>query len=257
MEHQMVHLHQWPACRLERRGRVYILTLTGADDHRFNPPSLDDILTALKLVDQAPDAGALVTTNEGRYFSNGLDLKWIKTNLSHSALDIIRDKFEGMLSFMMKLGIPTLAAICGHAAAGGFMLALVHDYRFMTNGKGVLYMSELDHGMYMPRSLMSVIKSKLSPVSLREVVLKARKFTASEALEFRIIDGVYDDAAKTIDTAIVEAEKLVARGWKRDSYANLRAGAFPEVIEEIEARRDPYVWRLKGFSVIGNLVFKQ
>ncbi|KAJ8646558.1 hypothetical protein MRB53_008306 [Persea americana] len=236
------HLHQWNSCRLDRCGSVYILTLTGEGDHRFNPSSLDDILAALTVVERSPEAGALVTTNEGRYFSNGLDLKWVQNSGSLSSLGVIRNKFEGLLSFMMKLGIPTIAAVCGHAAAGGFMLALAHDYRFMKNGRAVLYMSELDHGMNMPRSLMSVIRSKLLPASLREVVLKARKFTAPEAFEYGFVDGFYDDSAKTVEVSIGEAAKLASSKWKRESYANLRAGAFPGVIEELEAQRDPYVW---------------
>ncbi|KAL5994970.1 hypothetical protein ACLOJK_025027 [Asimina triloba] len=248
MEPQPILLQQWPACRLQTLRRVYILTLSGADDHRFNPSSIDNILSALKLVAEAPDAGALVTTNDGRFFSNGLDLRWIGNNLAHSSLDVIRDKFEGMLGSFMKSGIPTIAAICGHASAGGFMLALLHDYRFMRKDKGVLYMSELDHGMFMPRSLMSTIKSKLSAEALREVVLKARKFRASEALEFKIVDGVFEDAASTLGAAVAEAEKLAARGWNKESYANLRNVAFPQVLEEIEARRDAYVWRLGSAS---------
>lgn len=241
-QNKNAHLHQWNTCHLDRRGPVYILTLTGEGDHRFNPSSLDDILAALTVVEQSPDARALVTTNEGRYFSNGLDLKWLQNSRSMSSLTLIRHKFEGLLSSMMKLGIPTIAAVCGHAAAGGFMLALAHDYRFMINGRAVLYMSELDHGMTMPSSLMSVIRSKLLPAALREVVLKARKFTASEAFGFGFVDGFYDDPAKTLEAAVGEAEKLASFNWKREIYANLRAGAFPGVIEELAAKRDPYVW---------------
>ncbi|KAJ4979990.1 hypothetical protein NE237_010770 [Protea cynaroides] len=209
---QKVFLQQWPFCRLEKQGRVYILTLTGQDDHRFNPSFIDDLVAALKTVEQYPDAGALVTTNEGRYFSNGFDLHWIKNNLSSSGLTIIQEKFEGFFSLMMKLGFPTLAAITGHCAGSGLVWALTHDYRFMKEGKEVLYMSELDHGMYMPRSMMSVIKSKIVlPKTLREVVLKARKFKASEAFDHGFVDGVYEDSERTLEAAILEANKLASR----------------------------------------------
>ncbi|RWR74906.1 enoyl-CoA delta isomerase 2, peroxisomal-like protein [Cinnamomum micranthum f. kanehirae] len=76
-----------------------------------------------------------------------------------------------------------------------------------------------------------------------EVVLKARKFTASEAFEYGFADGFYDASAKTVEVAIGEAEKLASSKWKRESYTNLRAGTFPGVIEELDqAQRDPYVW---------------
>eukprot|EP01018_Ginkgo_biloba_P038039 Gb_17266 [translate_table: standard] len=227
-------------CSLEKRGRVYILTLLGDGDHRFNSSSIDTISNALKTVQESLDAGALVTTNQGNYFSNGLDLKWIAQNPS-AHLDIIRLKFENLLASFMRLGVPTIAAISGHASAGGFMLALAHDYRFMKKDRSVLYMSELDHGMHLPRSLMAVIRSKLLPGALRDVVLSASKLRAQTALQNGIVDSVFEDSAQTLEAAVREAEKLAGRGWKKDVYCGLRLAAFPGVVEELEAHRDPYL----------------
>lgn len=226
-------------CSLEKRGRVYILTLLGEGDHRFNPSTIDAISAALQEVNDSPDAGALVTTNEGRYFSNGLDLQWISQN-PEDHLSTIRIKFENMLAAFMRVKVPTIAAICGHAAAGGFILALAHDYRFMRGDRSVLYMSELDIGMKLPRSLLAVIQSKLSPGTLRDVVLGARKFSAQMALESGIADSVFADSPQTLEAAVGEAQKLAGRGWKKEIYSQLRLGVFPGVVEELDAHREPY-----------------
>nr|ABK25802.1 unknown [Picea sitchensis] len=228
-------------CNLEKRGRVYILTLLGDGDHRFNPSTIDAISAALKEVQDSPDAGALVTTNQGRYFSNGLDLQWISQN-PDAHLSTIRIKFENLLASFIRLRVPTIAAICGHAAAGGFIVALAHDYRFMRGDRSVLYMSELDIGMKLPRSLMAVIRSKLLPGTLRDVVLGARKFSAQMALEGGIVDSVYADSPQTLEAAVSEAQKLAGRGWKKEIYSELRLGAFPGVLEELDAHRDPYLF---------------
>jgi len=228
-------------CSLEKRGRVYILTLLGDGDHRFNPSTIDAISAALKEVQDSPDAGALVTTNQGRYFSNGLDLQWISQN-PDAHLSTIRIKFENLLASFIRLRVPTIAAICGHAAAGGFMVALAHDYRFMRGDRSVLYMSELDIGMKLPRSLMAVVRSKLLPGTLRDVVLGARKFSAQMALEGGIVDSVYADSPQTLEAAVSEAQNLAGRGWKKEIYSELRLGAFPGVLEELDAHRDPYIF---------------
>ncbi|KAL4203264.1 hypothetical protein AMTRI_Chr01g127030 [Amborella trichopoda] len=241
-------LLQLKACKLEKKGNVFVLTLTGDGDHRFNPSSIEDITQALDFVHKAPGPKALVTTNEGRYFSNGLDLKWIGQNMP-SSLKTIQPKFEGLLCKMMKLGLPTIAAINGHAAAGGFMFALVHDYRFMKNDKSVLYMSELDHGMSLPRSLMSVIKEKVPPSCLREVVLRSQKFTASEARTLGLIDGFSGSLEITLEQAMGEANKLATKKWDMEVYASLRCALYPSMIEELEAHRDPYIWP-KGMAKV-------
>lgn len=228
-------------CTLEKRGRVYILTLLGEGDHRFNPSTIDAISAALQEVNDSPDAGALVTTNEGRYFSNGLDLQWIFQN-PEDHLSTIRIKFENLLAAFMRVKVPTIAAICGHAAAGGFILALAHDYRFMRGDRSVLYMSELDVGMKLPRSLLALIRSKLSPGTLRDVVLGARKFSAQMALEGGIADSVFADSPQTLEAAVGEAQKLAGRGWKKEIYSQLRLGVFPGVVEELDAHREPYLF---------------
>lgn len=239
----MAHfIREWNSCRLDRWGSVYVLTLTGDGEHCFNPSSLNDLLAALAVVERSPDAGALVTTNQYWCFSNGLDLVWIKSNLNLSKSNSVQDKFEDLLCSMMKLGVPTIAAVCGNAAGDGFVLALAHDYRFMKSGKEVLCMNQLDHGMEVARSVVSLIKSKILPATLKEVMLKGRKLTASEASELRLVDGFYSDSEKTLKAAIAEGEKLASLNWGRKKYANLRARTFPGVVEEFEARRGPYTW---------------
>eukprot|EP00252_Welwitschia_mirabilis_P007418 TRINITY_DN1873_c0_g3_i1.p1 TRINITY_DN1873_c0_g3~~TRINITY_DN1873_c0_g3_i1.p1 ORF type:complete len:236 (+),score=35.12 TRINITY_DN1873_c0_g3_i1:313-1020(+) len=228
-------------CSLQRKGNVFILTLTGNGDHRFNESSMDAISDALQTVAKSTDAVALVTTNDGRYFSNGLDLKWISENPS-ARLEIIRVKFENLLASLMRLGVPTVAAMRGHAAAGGLVFAMAHDYRFMSKGRSVLYMSELDIGMKMPRSLMSLVRSKMSPSTLREVVMKARRFRPQEALDHGLIDRLCEDSDETLSEAIQEAEKLASRKWRKDVYAQLRMRAFSGVVEELDAHHDRYAF---------------
>ncbi|GLJ51466.1 hypothetical protein SUGI_1093840 [Cryptomeria japonica] len=64
-------------CSPEKRGNVYILTFVGDGEHRFNPTTFDAISEALKEVEESADAAALVTTNAGKYFYCGLDMKWV------------------------------------------------------------------------------------------------------------------------------------------------------------------------------------
>lgn len=65
-------------CTVERRGRVHLITMTGAGEHRLNP----DLLVALRsAVAASAGAGALVLAAEGKFFSNGFDLAWARAAL--------------------------------------------------------------------------------------------------------------------------------------------------------------------------------
>ncbi|GLJ51439.1 hypothetical protein SUGI_1093280 [Cryptomeria japonica] len=61
-------------------------------------------------------------------------------------------------------------------------------------------------------------------------------------LERGILDGVFQDSAETLQAAVKAAEKLAGRVWKREIYSGLRVGAFPGVVEELDAHANPYLF---------------
>ncbi|KAG0559743.1 hypothetical protein KC19_10G126300 [Ceratodon purpureus] len=222
-------------CSLERIGDVYVLCFEGdVDEHRLNPALCEEIMEKLAIVN-ASDAGALVTTNEGKFFSNGLDLAWRDQDPS-TRTHAQSVAFNSVLEAFLRVNVPTIAAICGHAAAGGFILALAHDHRHMFQERGFLYMSELDVKILIPPKVMSLIRSKLSPRAFKEVVLKASKLTASQAKDLEIVDSAHPTPAATLEAALAEASQLASRKWNKDLYLNMRLTMYPEVVARLEAK---------------------
>ncbi len=60
---------------LHKDDGVFVLEL-GDGENRFSPDWLESVHTSLDTV-LAEDSGALVTTGQGKFYSNGLDLEWI------------------------------------------------------------------------------------------------------------------------------------------------------------------------------------
>ncbi|GFY82714.1 3-hydroxyacyl-CoA dehydratase 1 [Actinidia rufa] len=170
-----------------REARRNILTLTGDDDHRLNPRLMDSLRSALQQVkEQSTRSSALITTARGKFFSNGFDLAWAQSAGSAAAVEDrllhMVDLFKPEVADLISLPMPTIAAVTGHAAAAGMMLAMSHDYVLMRSDKGVLYMSELDIGMKFPDYFTALVRSKVgSAAARRDVMLRAKKVTASEA----------------------------------------------------------------------------
>ncbi|KAL0322495.1 UNVERIFIED_CONTAM: Enoyl-CoA delta isomerase 2, peroxisomal [Sesamum angustifolium] len=176
-------------CTLERRGDLFLLTLTGDtkkdQEHRLSPQLISSIRSALAEVkSQAVNGSALVTLAQGRFFSNGFDLRHaqavgVKSGSSQAAVaELLRmvDLFKGVVADLLSLPMPTIAAVNGHAAAAGLILAMGHDYVMMTLSRGVMYMSELDIGMTLPDYFTALIRAKVgSAGARRELVLLAAK----------------------------------------------------------------------------------
>ncbi|KAL5997811.1 hypothetical protein ACLOJK_008743 [Asimina triloba] len=223
-------------CSLEKRGSVFLLTLTGNDDHRLSPTLLDAVLAALRHVRAEATLGfALVTAAEGKFFSNGFDLNWANAGGPHCFADRFRhmgSKLRQIMAELISLPMPTVAAVTGHAAAAGFVLALAYDYIHMRKDRGLIYMSELDIGLDIPDSAMALIRSKIgAPRARRELLLRAAKMKAEEAVGMGIIDAAHDSREETVEAAVRRAEELAGRKWKGEVYASIRKATFAEVSE--------------------------
>ncbi|XP_058200567.1 enoyl-CoA delta isomerase 2, peroxisomal-like [Rhododendron vialii] len=140
-------------CTLEKMGGIFLLTLTGVDEHRLNPAVIGSLRSSLRQVkDQSTRGSVLVTRNQGKFFSNGFDLTWAKSSAAFSGgsaydqLFNLSELFRPLVADFVSLPMPTIAAVTGHAAAAGMMLVSSHDYVLMRSDRGVLYMSELDMG---------------------------------------------------------------------------------------------------------------
>jgi enoyl-CoA hydratase/carnithine racemase len=111
-------------CRVEEEGELYILHLIKADN-RFNPTSMPQIQKALEDIqahywherDTEEKPRALVTTGQKHIFSNGLNLEAI----ADVGLEPFFDMYHKLMATMLKFPIPTVAAINGHAFAGGMV----------------------------------------------------------------------------------------------------------------------------------------
>lgn len=223
-------------CSLERHGNVFVLTLTGEDDHRLGPVLIDSIRSALSQVKaQATTGTALVTTARGKFFSNGFDLAWAQAAGSRTGardrlrhlIDVLKPVVAELLSFPM----PTVAAVNGHAAAAGFLLALSHDYVLMRGDKGILYMSEVDIGLTLPDYFAALFRSKVgSAQARRDILLKAKKIKGEEAVRMGIVESAaYDSEEKVVEASMRLGEQLAARKWNGQVYAEIRKSLYPDI----------------------------
>ncbi|EPS68994.1 hypothetical protein M569_05774, partial [Genlisea aurea] len=229
--------------KLEKRGSLFILTLIGDSkedqEHRLSPDLISQIRSHLSQVkSQAVDGSALITLSHGKFFSNGFDLRRAQAvgaesgSYDDARLELHRmtELFRGVVADLLSLPMPTIAAVTGHAAAAGMILAIAHDYVLMTSSRGFMYMSELDIGMTLPDYFTALIRAKIgSHAARREVLLRAAKVRAEEAVKMGIVDAAYDSAEEVVASAVGKGEELAKRRWSGEAYAGIRKALFPEL----------------------------
>ncbi|KAL9670146.1 hypothetical protein QQ045_007697 [Rhodiola kirilowii] len=222
-------------CELEKRGDVFFLTLTGEaasgdnEQHVLNPDTIESIRSALGRVRAEASPGSiLITTARGKFYCNGFDLAWAQ-GFKDRLVNMV-ECFKPVVAELISLPMPTIAAVTGHAAAAGFALALCHDYVLMRSDKGLMYMSELDIGMTFPDYFTALMRSKLGgSTTLREVMLRARKMKAGEAVKLGIVESAHNGAEATVEAAVQLGEELGRRKWNGEVYAEVRKSMYPEI----------------------------
>jgi Delta3-Delta2-enoyl-CoA isomerase len=181
-------------CRLDRFGDVFVITLCDGEN-RFDPDTVAAIQSALDEVEHSTGRAALVTTGEGKFFSNGLALEWMMRGESEGDPGRSNRNLEavyGMLARVLTFPLPTVAAVNGHWFGAGALFGLAHDRRVARSDRGWFCMPEAALGVGIALPLLEVLRATLSPSALRDVCVTARRVAASEAMACGFVEEVAD-----------------------------------------------------------------
>jgi enoyl-CoA hydratase/carnithine racemase len=190
---------------LDRDGDVFVLDL-GDTENRFHPDWLTTVQAHLTTVETAEGQRALVTTAGGKFFSNGLDLDWLSQN-GERFLDYVID-VHALLARVLAMPLPTVAAVQGHAFAGGGMLALAHDFRVMRADRGFFCLPEVNINIPFSRGMSALIQARLAKKTAHEAMTTGRRYGGTEALTAGIVDAVAHED-DVVPSAIEMARALV------------------------------------------------
>jgi enoyl-CoA hydratase/carnithine racemase len=192
---------------LEPRGDVWVLHMRN-DENRFNRPSVEALHAALDQVEAVDGPAALVTTGEGKFFSNGLDLDWLMSGAEGTEGFI--DEVHRLLGRVLGFGAVTVAAVNGHAFAGGGMLAVAHDYVVMREDRGFWCLPEVDLGLPLTPAMFAVVEAHLPKQALHDSCLSGRRYSGPEALAAGIVDEIAAEA-DVLDRAVARAAELAGK----------------------------------------------
>jgi Delta3-Delta2-enoyl-CoA isomerase len=219
------------AMRIEHEGPVAVLHLTEGEN-RFTPDFLDGVGAALDEVEGLEDPLALVLTGEGKFFSNGLDLEAFAGRPSEDLLAYI-DDVHAMFARVLALPVPTVAAVNGHAFAGGGMLALCCDHRIMRSDRGYFCLPEVDLGVTFAPGMLALLQATLPTVTAREAMLTGRRYTAEESVAAGIVHVALPEA-EVLPAAVEVATGRAGKG--RGVLGGLKEQAFADALAVLRQR---------------------
>lgn len=151
-------------------------------------------------------AAALVVTGTGSAFSAGVDLfRVLNGGAAYLAgfLPAMATLFRTLLTFPR----PAVAAINGHAIAGGCIIAAACDHRVMASGPGRIGVPELAVGVPFPALPFEIVGARVPRDRFRDLVYTGRVVQAGEAMALGLVDEVVAPDA-LLPAALGAAERL-------------------------------------------------
>jgi enoyl-CoA hydratase len=137
----------------------------------------------------ASGAAALVITGSGTTFSAGVDL----FRVLDGGADYLREflpAMEACFRTLLTFPKPAVAAVNGHAIAGGCIIAAACDYRVMAEGSARIGVPELVVGVPFPALPFEIVRARVSSQQFRDLVLTGRTVKPPEALDLGLIDEI-------------------------------------------------------------------
>jgi enoyl-CoA hydratase len=218
---------------IEPQGDVAVLRMRGGKANAMTAQFLSDLV---RLVDEleASDAGAAVLIGEGPHFSAGLALPAL-IDMDRQDLREFIDIFAAAMLSVFRCQLPVIAAVNGHAVAGGCVLALQADVRLMAEGKGKIGLTEVQLGIGLPGVVIESLRLQVPPTSLFSIALEGRLFGPGEAYALRLVDDVCP--GETLERLAVERATALAR-LPKAGFAQVKAGLRRPAVEAIQRHGD-------------------
>lgn len=170
--------------------QVALLTMNNGEN-RFNLDSVTEFLSILDHIEKGTDAKALVVrSSDEKIWSNGIDLDWLMPLVQKgdkSIADVFLSKTVELFKRILFYPMITVAAITGHAFAGGAVLACCFDFRFMRKGRGYFCFPEVDLGIPFTPSMTAIVKKAIPMDMVVDMQLTGRGLTAEECEARHII----------------------------------------------------------------------
>lgn len=190
---------------LELREQIVVLSLVHG---KANAMDLDFCAEITERLDEAraTRARAIVLTGVGRIFSAGVDMMHV---LEGGASYVKRfvPALSDMLRAVYLFPRPLVAALNGHAVAGGCVLACAADWRIMARGEGRIGIPELQVGLPFPALALEVVRATVAPTHFARIVYDGETFPADEAVHLGLVDEVVAPG-QLLDRALAVATRL-------------------------------------------------
>ncbi len=195
---------------IEERKNAAVVTMNSNSVGTMNKSFFTDLNSAFSSLGQNHPGKPVVLSSGAKMFSPGLDLEQCVSLFRRGDKSEIDRWFNDFLNSMLTVfdyPAPVMAAIGGHAIAGGCILALCCDFRIAEKGKTLLGLNENSIGFPMPSSFSVLVTGVLGREKGNKIIDEGKLHSVESALENGIVNRIAESSG-AVCVALEEAGKI-------------------------------------------------
>jgi len=221
--------------RIEHDKKVTVLKLDRGVPNPIDLEMVRKLDQALREVKQNPEIlGLVLASANEKIFSLGFNLPVLFPQ-SREDFQTFFQAFNRFCLDLYTLPKPTAAALTGHAVAGGCILAISCDLRFIAEGKKSMGLNEVKLGVPVPYVTDRILHQIVGSRKAREILESGDFFPPPVLLEMGLVDRILP-AGEVLTRAV---EKIAALGaLPPQSFAEIKKNRTEKVVEQILRHRE-------------------
>jgi len=159
-----------------------------AHGNAINGELAGDLISAVHEAEADERVRGLLLAASGKLFSPGLDLQEL-IELDRPGMQRFLNRFNACMLMLYTFSKPLVAAIHGHAIAGGYLLTLTADWRILCHGARV-GLAEIQVGVPFPFGVAMILNESVPRAHLEELALFGRNYDERQALEAGLVHEI-------------------------------------------------------------------
>ncbi len=221
---------------------IATITLQRGKVNALNELLVDELHHGLERLEKDSAVRSVILTGRGKFFSFGLDIPELYDYSKESFADFLR-KFTGLYTRLFVFPKPVIAAINGHAIAGGCMLASACDFRLMVTGKAKISLNEITFGSSVFAGSVEMLKYVVGSRNAETMLCSGAMYSAENAARFGLVDkvvsedGLQDEARRIAEemagksAAAFRSIKMLLRGPVAKAMETGEAASIREFVD--------------------------
>lgn len=205
----------------------------------LNGEVVDQLRAQLKSLETDTAVKAIIITGAGKFFSFGFDIPEF-LSFEKGQFVAYLENFTNLYTYLFLYPKPVVAAVNGHAMAGGCMLALACDYRVMINGNARISLNEIGFGSSVFAGSVEMLRFCVGSANASTVLYSGAMYSAPEAQRL----GLVNELANEPELAFISSQAASSLGSKHPpAFASIKAMLRGSTAEEMVRREGASIRR--------------